>query len=159
MKYELIYFDVSAQKYLPILTQIHANRCMIHSCIYRILTCKYHILTCKYHILKSSIAILTSIYACICMYLHVFWFPPPCLSIFSFLLLANQCTSSAYPRVNSFIPNNRPQAPQHAVIRHGPPRRRRPGLPPRPPGPPLRRARLPIRPPRPRRRCPRPGWS
>jgi hypothetical protein len=36
-------------------------------------------------------------------------------SIFSFLLLANQCTSSAYPRVNSFIPINRPQAPQHAA--------------------------------------------
>ena len=53
---------------------------MIHSCIYWILTCIYWILTCKYHILKSSISILTSIYACICMYLHVFWFPPPCSS-------------------------------------------------------------------------------
>ena len=55
VKYNLIYFDVSVQKYVQILTQILANRYAIHQCIYWILTCKYQILTSKYHILKSSI--------------------------------------------------------------------------------------------------------
>ena len=45
VKYNLIYLDVSAQKYVQILTHILANRYSIHQCIYWILTCKYRILT------------------------------------------------------------------------------------------------------------------
>ena len=69
VKYNLIYFDVSAKNSVQILTQILANRYSIHPCIYWILTCKYQILTSKYHILKSSIWYSR---VNISMYLHVF---------------------------------------------------------------------------------------